>query len=645
MKSSNIKLFYKLLASSYKYKSAQYYASQLKVSTKTVYNYLNEFQDYRGNLKLSLSRKPNRGIRIIGERSEIIAFIESLNGSEINHDTLSRRKYILEKLLMLDQTISIRKLAEEFYISRSSITSDLKYIEKYLNDHEIKLLKGKKGTQLGGKEQRIRSAKRKYIISCLEKISENNNSFQLNDLRTILKRYISMEVINHTEEVIELIKKNLNFDIPIIYLTQLYTQLAITLDRYTKNVFLQSTTMRPVAYELHIMKTYPVSLKIASFIEKFLSISLNDHEKRYLNSRISGVYKETTSLKYNHPEEIHQLVLKLVNRVNGIFNDVLSKDAALIRSLQDHFVPLIIRLKNNNKISNPLINGIKDQYSAMFSLILLAVSSLESEIGYILSDDEISFIMIHFQSALERLNISKKIAIVSDADSTNLELIKSRIKNNIPTFDILETIPLDRAKLIYLGDFDLVISTADLDVFVHYTKISTLVTDSDIDKIRTAYNKQLSEEVFQPKKHIHAVTKPDSIFTNMNFKNREEVITFGCNYLEKNRYVTKKFEESVLQREKIATTSIGRGIAIPHGSNKEVLKNQIVIITLRNPVFWGGTMADKVFLLSINLSDSELTKKILKELYYLVKSSSQVNLIFSQKNSTKLHNSLLENLY
>ena len=55
-----------------------------------------------------------------------------------------------------------------------------------------------------------------------------------------------------------------------------------------------------------------------------------------------------------------------------------------------------------------------------------------------------------------------------------------------------------------------------------------------------------------------------------------------CHELHKHHYVSENYKESVFHREKIMATDLGNNVAIPHGSEKEIIKSKIVIATLKN---------------------------------------------------------------
>ena len=66
--------------------------------------------------------------------------------------------------------------------------------------------------------------------------------------------------------------------------------------------------------------------------------------------------------------------------------------------------PMVARITNKIHITNPFLPQIKEQYPALFSVLILASATFENNFGVHLSDDEISFLLIHVQASIERLN-------------------------------------------------------------------------------------------------------------------------------------------------------------------------------------------------------------------------------------------------
>jgi mannitol/fructose-specific phosphotransferase system IIA component len=77
--------------------------------------------------------------------------------------------------------------------------------------------------------------------------------------------------------------------------------------------------------------------------------------------------------------------------------------------------------------------------------------------------------------------------------------------------------------------------------------------------------------------HVNAVDKADAIR-----KAGELLVKSGC--------VTPKYVEGMLAREQSMSTSLGNGVAIPHGvhaNREDVLETGISVLRLANSVDWG----------------------------------------------------------
>ena len=99
--------------------------------------------------------------------------------------------------------------------------------------------------------------------------------------------------------------------------------------------------------------------------------------------------------------------------------------------------------------------------------------------------------------------------------------------------------------------------------------------------------------------------------------------------------MTEHYLASVLERENATTTSIGRGIAIPHGNMTESNEARVAVAILEEPVDWYGEPVDVVFLLGVKMTSSFEIKKT-KQFYkdFLVLTENDENLeTLKQSNS------------
>ena len=97
--------------------------------------------------------------------------------------------------------------------------------------------------------------------------------------------------------------------------------------------------------------------------------------------------------------------------------------------------------------------------------------------------------------------------------------------------------------------------------------------------------------------------------------------------LEEKGDVTRKYLESVFDREKATTTSIGHGIAIPHGNMMEVNESRIAVAILDSPIEWAGDLVDVVFLLSVKMTSQyeiKRTKQFYKDFLLLTENEKNM---------------------
>ena len=91
-----------------------------------------------------------------------------------------------------------------------------------------------------------------------------------------------------------------------------------------------------------------------------------------------------------------------------------------------------------------------------------------------------------------------------------------------------------------------------------------------------------------------SIFNEDNIRLNAAFATKEEAIRAAGQILADNGYVKEEYIPAMLEREKVMTTYMGMGVAIPHGVNeakKEILSSGIVILQFPNGIDFDGEKA------------------------------------------------------
>ncbi len=85
-----------------------------------------------------------------------------------------------------------------------------------------------------------------------------------------------------------------------------------------------------------------------------------------------------------------------------------------------------------------------------------------------------------------------------------------------------------------------------------------------------------------------------NIFLNLTASSKEEAIELAGKKLLENGYIEQGYVDGMLEREKVATTFLGMGFAIPHGTNeskKFVKSSALVVLQFPEGVDFDGELA------------------------------------------------------
>jgi PTS system mannitol-specific IIC component len=97
--------------------------------------------------------------------------------------------------------------------------------------------------------------------------------------------------------------------------------------------------------------------------------------------------------------------------------------------------------------------------------------------------------------------------------------------------------------------------------------------------------------------YIESILKVNNIKTGLKSTSKEEAIQYAGELLVNNGYVKNDYIKAMLQRENEATTYIGSGVAIPHGtaeSKKSILKSGIIILQYPEGVTFNDNTANLI---------------------------------------------------
>ncbi|MBU8879985.1 PTS mannitol transporter subunit IICBA [Bacillus sp. FJAT-29790] len=95
-----------------------------------------------------------------------------------------------------------------------------------------------------------------------------------------------------------------------------------------------------------------------------------------------------------------------------------------------------------------------------------------------------------------------------------------------------------------------------------------------------------------------SLLRPENVFLNQSFSNKEEAIRFAGRALVNAGYVNESYIEAMIARDEMTSTYMGNDVAIPHGTEeakKDVLTSGFTVLQVPNGVDFDGQKVRLIF--------------------------------------------------
>ncbi|MEI0529449.1 PRD domain-containing protein [Brachyspira intermedia] len=581
----NVKYIKEILSSlsADSYITAEALSKQLNVSEKTIRTKVKEINYELQKFNIKIESKPRYGYKLICDNYDSFKSIDLI--SNINNDMDYRIRIIFKYLIELDSGyIKSDDICDSLDISKTTLTNILKIMEYNLKYHNLKLERRPNyGIKLIGNEFDIRNF---IICNYLNDFLYENN---MNDkLIGIIINFLNKHEIKFSEINLE------NF---IQYIN-------VSINRIKNNKFICD-------YEKDIIKDIAEEIKLSEElikqIQKEIDIEFNDTEVLFIAIHIASKNLFSINENYNSviQDKFSDIIDKMLDMVYKNLKIDLRNNFNLILLLNQHMIPLDIRIRYNIFQKNPMLNDIKNNYSLSFLLASESAAILKDYYNKDISEDEIGYLALLFQIGLEETveSINKmNILIVCGSGKTTSNLLVTKYRKEFN--DYIENIYA--ADLIGLKDFDFskvdyVFSTVpiNLKLPIPIVYISNFLKSDDIINVKNTFE-SLNRNI------ILDYYKEEMFTTDIKGDTKEEVIKNICEEIKKYKSIPDNFYELVMKREQLAETDIGNLVAIPHPIEVVTKDTFVYVAVLDKPILWQKNNVQVVFLISVSNNNDDL---------------------------------------
>lgn len=604
-------------------------ASIIQVTSRTVRNDMKELDSVLARKGGGIKSVRGIGYELVIQDDHL--FKEFLQSQFLNENGASpatpedRLRYLMKRILLADGYLKIEDLADELYISKSTIQNDFRDVKKMIEGYGISFkARPGYGIKLIGDEVKLRFCMAEFI-------------FNRNDYRGYLDdNEISILPLDKMQGIKEIILdqiKEYSVSLSDIALDNLVIHIAIAFRRIGNG----NHVTLPMEDVTDVIKTreYKVAEKIISKLETKLDVIFPKVEVAYIAMHLLGtrmvahLSADENELQGIVHNETSRLTIQILEEIEKEINSGILDDKELVAALSLHLKPAINRFKYGMNIRNPMLSEIKLNYPVAFEAGIIASRVLQRETGITINDDEIGYLALHIGAALERKEMNvvpKRCLVVCASGIGSARLLSYKLQSKFGArIEIVGTTEYYKLKEYPFQLIDFVVSTIPIrdSLPVPVIEVNTFLGEGDLQRVQFVLKDQ-SEQSFE-------YIKEELVFLQEKSDSRERTLQFFYQKLLKLGLVDESFLASVLEREAISPTSFGNLVAIPHPISPLTDTTFLAICTLQKPIDWGGKRAQFICLLSVEKNSHQDIQKMYDLLGTVVDDGAKVQRLLKSK--------------
>lgn len=542
-------------------------ASLFEVSLRTIQNEIKLLRKFcKQYTSFKFSTRSNKGAKLeILDKQQFNYDLDSIKKEALtSYPTDNRLNSLL--LFLLDRSTPVTKfeLMDHFFISETTLYHSINKVKKELKNYDLSL---EYKTNIGYLVVGTELDKRK----CIKKIDFNGTqSKYLYTTESTARIYtvVTDTFIKYRYHLNEQTLQNIT------------THIARSLRRIEKFQYITTD----LENNLESTTEFNIAKDILSCL-----ISPSEQKKpHFLNETVLLTQIILGKLEYTEDSVLQKEINEFINHA---FESIHKQFFINLDSLDDfklllalHLTPLFFRIKSGTQFVNWMSVEIRQSFPQAFDIAIYFSMLIEERFNLIVSQDEVSYLALYFNYALENFPSStqgKKILIISPLRKSETILLRHKILSWFPkqiesiTFVFPDQIDVD------LDNYDAIFSTEEeLDKYHgSVSSVSLFPTEKDFKKINLAINGYTDMQTILDK------FTPSCFYTG-NASTKEEVLNIISANSIRQYKLDDNFLEIIKDRENITSSYFGNGVAIPHPLTPVTDETFVSIAILDEAIPW-----------------------------------------------------------
>ncbi len=533
-----------------------------------------------------------------------------------------RINYIIKKLLAIDYYISIDNLMDELYVSRSTLTSDLKEVRSIFQEYNLRIeTKPNYGIILDGDEINKRLCISEYyfhndvgtgfLASDNAMFVSSSNKIELAAVSEILSRIISENSINMTDA---------SFQDMVIHVI-------IAIRRYKFYNYVKMESGR--GEQIKAYHEYAAGVELKNALERWQNIILPDTEALYFAMHFHAKHiNDSNELNQEEKLTVNRVLDRFCAFLKDKYNFEYKYNATFEQFFRLHIPLMIQRIKSGIIIRNKDALSIFMNYPLAAHVAYDLCVMIEEEYQIKINSNEFAYLVLYCNLLLtqrekERANILLVCSSGRLASVTIVNEIENTLSGYIRNIDICDYSKVETA---CLEDYNLVLFTMDIP------DIRTTVPLVKLDESRP-YGETVKNAV-----DLYCLydIRIEDFIKDRFFLNRMS----GTDRYDVLKTISRLFSNS----EEVYETLLEEQMIIAETEKNMVFLNSrltvdedfIFIGVLKKPIIWRKQWVQMI--IWVNVRDNDI-KRLQSCYYYLGKILNTENIIqriSAMKNSDEL---------
>lgn len=587
-------------------------AKVTNLSNKTVRNCIANMKYELDEMGVEISSKPRYGykLKIVDEdkynkQKEEDIVIED----PIPTTSQERMRYLMMTLFSKEKYYKIDELAEIMYVTRGTISKDVKDLEQVLHKYNLVLKRtAYKGIFIEGDERDKRTL-----------LEEEVAVFDSITVRKYLQQHEDTRKIG---EIVHEILKEYQIEMPEVVYLRLIASLSIQITRIRIDCFIRFEKNEVRNFT---DKSWKIAIETVRKLEEVFDIQFSEDEMNYLyiNFISKGIYDVTIQNK-GFTAEVEGLVNEMLLDLQKECNIDFRHDFDLKMQLIQHICPLIIRIKYDFYHDNPMVSELRMKYPFAFNLASQSILPLVRKYNTYIPQEEVGYLALIFQLAIERKEKEIKksnILIVCATGKGSSQLLKYKYKYEFNQY-LHNVFVCDLYNLQYFdfSQVDYIFTTVPLELPLPIHEVSLYLDDKDVVKVKNVLGSKAIPILRKYYKEHHFIS-------NVVVQHKFDAIRKIVDVIEKEYTFSEDVYDTIIKRENLASTEFGNFIAMPHSLETLSEETIVYVAILEEPIIWSKK---EVQIVILTLIGKEVEEEI--QAFY----EATTNLFFNEKGIQRL---------